>query len=966
MNICVGQPQRKADISGAIIGEGSQQESASKKWRARQRGLAEAKEKRAEENRKRKEAAALAAEKAREEREKRLAREKEAREAREAAARQAQLQLEARRNREALVTEQEIVLGSSLITYGAGLDVRNVITGFDLCRVTIKNLPRNARQEEIVDIFTQQGIETSRFFVGQFKDNGGGREATVLMKAEEGEAIAIGLEGIEFRDHFLTFEVSQETSGNTMGSSSNNSKCLTVHWRVPSETFIVTYSTMDEARRKVKELDGSICKGEPIRAQMNQPPRGPALRYYTESSIKLTGFPIGTLPDQDIMSFSGSYHIRALTSTSCGLQDSHTILRRHLQLYPNIKMATYENLTPKPVDGNVRVKVEFETWEDAKRAYESIHDKRLQNSPIFRAALPNPLQYTILIPKQQYDAQKKQWDSLSEKTPGRDAHVHTRVGNRGDIFIQVQGQDKKAVGSLKVRVEHLVAGERLDPEFWHPSFLAPSQRVFFDRIYQRTKVYVRGDLKTRSLKVYGGSDAMTEEARRMVKEEVDRLAKLETTQLLSPASVGFFIRGGLEKLKELLGEENVTMSFRARGCHITVKCGEEGRHQLNRLIAESRTGGFVDQTLPGDTEKETCPICTDEISESHPEQLGCGHTYCSGCLRHYLESAPHTKTFPLVCIGDEGACQTPISIPQIRRFLQPQVFQALVEVVFRSYLDQHTEELKFCTTPDCQQIYRHTIKTRILQCPSCFSTICSACDQEAHEGMTCQERRLHKSPAEQERLFDEWVAQNGKRCPDCRSVVEKNGGCNHITCRCGAHFCWRCERTFSPHDIYQHMTNAHGGMYDETPALDVDVEEQAGLLAQAYRQREIQAAADRANRQRELQAAANQQQQIQARQQETLRAQAMEQRRRLEEAEQRRRLEEVAVLQRRRAEEQAALCRRQNTLLVEENRRQRQIDEDVIRRQTTILTQIEQDRRHREAPRATQKRKDSGSWCIIM
>jgi len=306
----------------------------------------------------------------------------------------------------------------------------------------------------------------------------------------------------------------------------------------------------------------------------------------------------------------------------------------------------------------------------------------------------------------------------------------------------------------------------------------------------------------------------------MIKDEIERLTKLETTELLSPASVGFFIRvGGLEKLRELLGEENVTVTFQADGCHVTVKCGEEGRYQLHQLIAESQTGGFMDwQALPGDIEKETCPICTDEISESHPEQLGCGHTYCSGCLRHYLESALHTKTFPLVCIGDEGACQTPIPIPQIRRFLQPQVFQALLAVVFRSYLDQHTEELKFCTTPDCQQIYRHSVETRILQCHSCFSTICSACDQEAHEGMTCQERRLHTNPAEQERLFNEWVAQNGKRCPDCRSVVEKDGGCNHIACHCGAHFCWICEKTFGRTVIYIHMNTAHGGIYDETPA----------------------------------------------------------------------------------------------------------------------------------------------------
>jgi hypothetical protein len=430
---------------------------------------------------------------------------------------------------------------------------------------------------------------------------------------------------------------------------------------------------------------------------------------------------------------------------------------------------------------------------------------------------------------------------------------------------------------------------------------------------------------------------MVEEARMMVKEEIDRLAKHETTELISQASVGFFVRGGLGKLKELLGEENATMSIGTRGCHITIKGGEEGRCHLNRLIAESRTARFVDQTLPGDTEKETCPVCNDEIS--HAEQLGCGHSYCSGCLQHYFESALNSKTFPLACIVDDGACKVPISIPEIRRFLKPQVFQVLVEVAFRSYLTQHAQELKFCKTPDCQQIYRHNPNTRkILQCPSCFSTICSACDEEAHEGMTCQERRLHKDPAEQDRLFNEWANEHGKQCPECRRIIEKSEGCNHMACPCGAHFCWQCGKSFSATTIYDHMHTAHGGIYgQQAPAWanpnnvnENILEQQARLLAQA-------------------------------RQQNALRAQ--ENNRRQNQLEQ----DEI---------------RRQNAQMLEDHRRRQiQLEQDAIRRRQ--IQQLEQDairrrqlqneedvaRRRREAARATQTRStrdESGNWCVVM
>ena len=268
---------------------------------------------------------------------------------------------------------------------------------------------------------------------------------------------------------------------------------------------------------------------------------------------------------------------------------------------------------------------------------------------------------------------------------------------------------------------------------------------------------------------------------------------------------------GLGRLRELLGgEENVVLSFVSGQWEITIKGGEEERHHLKRLIKESQVAQTMEQIHPEKDEKVTCPICYDEVS--HPEQLGCGHIYCSACLRHFLASAPETKTFPLVCLGDETACKMPISLPFIQRFMTPQAFQALVEAAFRSYLDQHSQELKYCTTPDCQQIYRHSPETHILQCPSCFSSICSACDDEAHEGLTCKERRDQKNSSEQDRLFNEWVDAHGKRCPECKSVIEKNGGCNNIACRCGANFCWACGKTFRSDEIYQHMNTVHGGI----------------------------------------------------------------------------------------------------------------------------------------------------------
>jgi hypothetical protein len=170
-------------------------------------------------------------------------------------------------------------------------------------------------------------------------------------------------------------------------------------------------------------------------------------------------------------------------------------------------------------------------------------------------------------------------------------------------------------------------------------------------------------------------------------------------------------------------------------------------------------------------------------------------------------------------MGDEAACNTPISIPIIQRYLTTQRFNHLIDVVFSSYIQSNPQKFKYCTTPDCTQIYQCDTGKQFHKCPSCFSEICSSCNEEAHEGMTCEERRIQSNPAEQERLTEEWAQSNNiKRCPSCNVLTEKTEGCNHMECRCGAHFCWICRGVFAQGTIYEHMNTAHGGYYGEEAA----------------------------------------------------------------------------------------------------------------------------------------------------
>eukprot|EP01117_Protostelium_nocturnum_P016624 TRINITY_DN6626_c0_g1_i2.p1 TRINITY_DN6626_c0_g1~~TRINITY_DN6626_c0_g1_i2.p1 ORF type:complete len:991 (-),score=307.75 TRINITY_DN6626_c0_g1_i2:21-2993(-) len=50
-----------------------------------------------------------------------------------------------------------------------------------------------------------------------------------------------------------------------------------------------------------------------------------------------------------------------------------------------------------------------------------------------------------------------------------------------------------------------------------------------------------------------------------------------------------------------------------------------------------------------------------------------------------------------------------------------------------------------------------------------------------------------------------------KTCPSCKMDVVKTSGCNHITCVCGEHWCYVCEKAFDYSVIYDHIWTCTDG-----------------------------------------------------------------------------------------------------------------------------------------------------------
>lgn len=72
----------------------------------------------------------------------------------------------------------------------------------------------------------------------------------------------------------------------------------------------------------------------------------------------------------------------------------------------------------------------------------------------------------------------------------------------------------------------------------------------------------------------------------------------------------------------------------------------------------------------------------------------------------------------------------------------------------------------------------------VVLCLRCSTEVCTTFHSFVYLG-GCNQGGLNNP--ELEKAFDEYCI---KRCPRCRTAVQKSEGCNHIRCNCSANFCF--------------------------------------------------------------------------------------------------------------------------------------------------------------------------------
>ncbi|VDK21891.1 unnamed protein product [Taenia asiatica] len=222
--------------------------------------------------------------------------------------------------------------------------------------------------------------------------------------------------------------------------------------------------------------------------------------------------------------------------------------------------------------------------------------------------------------------------------------------------------------------------------------------------------------------------------------------------------------------------------------------------------------------------------------------LGCGHFYCRACWLGYLQSKilDESQANRLTCptfqcdglIDDDSVSALLLSLPRTPadettgpespRLLLPLAYRRFQRLVVNSFV-QHNRYLTWCPGVDCGHAVR-AIGTgvgygrgsgrpmREVVCSNCEETFCFACGNPWHEPVLCKYLKLWLSKMKNDSGTAHWVAANTKECPNCKATIEKNGGCNHMTCRsadCKYEFCWVCLGSWDLHGSQWYVCNSY-------------------------------------------------------------------------------------------------------------------------------------------------------------
>ncbi|CAD8061535.1 unnamed protein product [Paramecium sonneborni] len=190
-----------------------------------------------------------------------------------------------------------------------------------------------------------------------------------------------------------------------------------------------------------------------------------------------------------------------------------------------------------------------------------------------------------------------------------------------------------------------------------------------------------------------------------------------------------------------------------------------------------------------------CQICYDL---QNVVTIECGHNYCKNCLNNIFFKNELLDLENFICPLEN--CKRKLTDKTLKLFIED------YEKKYETFLQQgiifglnENEKLITCLNINCNSQFVIWKEAETLKCQNCKLEFCLRCKLAKHEGQNCiQALRLNQvMKTRVDFLKSVKNSQAQQICPHCLYVIERNKGCNFMTCQsksCNSkkYFCFQC------------------------------------------------------------------------------------------------------------------------------------------------------------------------------
>ncbi|GLJ22723.1 hypothetical protein SUGI_0428140 [Cryptomeria japonica] len=212
-----------------------------------------------------------------------------------------------------------------------------------------------------------------------------------------------------------------------------------------------------------------------------------------------------------------------------------------------------------------------------------------------------------------------------------------------------------------------------------------------------------------------------------------------------------------------------------------------------------------------------CEICMDDKLQEEVTMMECGHCFCNECWTNYFVIMINEgKSRRVRCMAHK--CKAICDEDIVRKLVSakdPGQAERFERFLLESYIEDNGK-VKWCPSiPNCGNAIRVEGDVHFeVEC-ICGQQFCFNCLAQAHSPCSCIMWGLWDKKCKDESETVNWLTVHTKPCPKCHKPVEKNGGCNLVSCICGQAFCWLCGSATGREHTWTTIEGHSCGRYKE-------------------------------------------------------------------------------------------------------------------------------------------------------